>query len=536
MIRSEEVLQFLVGTPDDSREIDRIATEMGIDPLILMENASLAVFRVLRQLYNLENINILVLAGVGNNGGDALGLARKLHVEGYNVKVVIIGDPDNYRYPAKVNYNIVKALNMDITYIRSTQDIPVFSELVEWSDVIVDGVLGVGLNRDVRGVHSEVISLVNMSGKDVISIDIPSGVGGKDGKIYGAAIRAKATVVMGILKIGNLIYPGAEYNGKLYISRLSYPSSLLKSINIRQYVNLPIFFPRRREESHKGDYGKLLTVGGAVNYYGAPLFSTYAFLKSGGGYARLASLEEVIKVVAQKAPEIVFHPLKANREGAISSENLETILELIYTHRIDILIVGPGLSRSEDTLSLVRELLKKSDKPVILDGDGLYAIKDELDIVAKRRGNTVLTPHKMEFSRIFGLDIDYIEDNRVEVLREMSSKTNSIIVFKGAHTLIGYPNGDVFINLSGNPGMATAGSGDVLNGVIAASYGMGLRLGDAVKAGVFLHGLAGDIAAKELGMDGFTAWDLIMYLPKAVKLFRENHREVINSYLPEVVL
>ena len=536
MIRSEEVLQFLVGTPNDSRELDRMATEMGIDPLILMENASLAVFRVLRQLYDLNKTNILVLAGVGNNGGDALGLARKLHVEGYNVKVVIIGDPDNYRYPAKVNYNIVKALNMDLTFIRSSQDIPSFSELVEWSDVIVDGMLGVGLNRDVRGVHSEIISIVNMSGKDVISIDIPSGVGGADGKIYGAAIRAKATVVMGILKIGNLIYPGAEYNGKLYISRLSYPSSLLKSINIRQYVNLPIFFPRRREESHKGDYGKLLTIGGAINYYGAPLFSTYAFLKSGGGYARLASIEDVIKVVAQRAPEIVFHPLKPNEDGAISSENLETILDIISRYRIDILIVGPGLSRSGDTLELVRNLLIETDKPVILDGDGLYAVKDAIDIVGRRKGNTIMTPHKMEFSRIFGFDIDYVEDDRVGVLREMASKTNSIIVFKGAHTLIGYPNGDVFINLSGNPGMATAGSGDVLNGVIAASYGMGLRLGDAVKAGVFLHGLAGDIAARELGMDGFTAWDLIMYLPKAVKMFRENHREVINSYLPEVVL
>lgn len=536
MIKSEEVLQFIVGTPEDSRRLDRLATELGIDSLILMENASLAVFRVLRQMYNLSETKVLVVAGIGNNGGDALGLARKLYVEGYNVKTVIVGDPDNYRYPAKVNYKIVKNLNMEVNTIHSTHDIPLFKDLLEWSDVVVDGLLGIGINRDVRGVYSEIISLINTSGKDVISIDIPSGVGGADGKIYGSAIRAKATVVMGILKIGNLIYPGAEYNGKLYISRLSYSSPLIKSIDIRQYVNLPVNFPRRREESHKGDYGKLLTIGGAINYYGAPLFSTYAFLKSGGGYARLATLEEVIKVVAGKAPEIVFHPLTMNSEGAISSENIDKILDLIEMYRIDILIVGPGLSRSEDTLSLVRELLLKTNKPVILDGDGLYAIKDDLEIISRRDGQTILTPHKIEFTRVFGLEMDYVDENRIAVLRDISSRTKSIIVFKGAHTLIGYPNGDIFINLTGNPGMATAGSGDVLNGVIASSYGLGLRLGDAVKAGVFLHGLAGDIAANELGMDGFTSWDLLMYLPKAVKLFREKYREVIDRYLPEVVL
>ena len=536
MISSEEVFQYLVGTPDDSRELDRLASEVGIDPLILMENASLATFRVLRQNYDLENTKVLIVAGVGNNGGDALGLARKLYVEGYGVKVAVVGDPDHYRYPAKVNYNIIKSLNIDISHIIGSQDIPKFSELVEWCDVVVDGLLGVGLNREVKGVFSEVISLINSSGKDVISIDIPSGVGGKDGRIYGVAVKAKATVVMGVLKIGNIVYPGAEFNGKLYISRLSYPANMLRGINIRQYINIPISLPKRREDTHKGDYGKLLTIGGAVNYYGAPLFSTYSFLKAGGGYARLASLNDVIRVVAQKAPEIVFHPLKENSEGAISSENLNDIIEIITRHRVDILIVGPGLSRSEDSLELVRSILKSVNKPVILDGDGLYAIKGNLDLVSRRSSPTVLTPHKAEFSKVFDIDIDYIEENKIEVARETSQKTNSIIVFKGAHSLICYPNGDVFINLSGNPGMATAGSGDVLNGTIAAAHGLGLRIWDAVKAGVFIHGLAGDLAAQDLGIDGFTSWDLLMYLPKAVKLYRERYSETIGKYLPEVVL
>ncbi len=530
------ILKYLVGTSEDAAQLDRLAAEAGIDPLILMDNAALAVFRVLRSNFDLDRERVLILAGTGNNGGDALGTGLKLFVEGYDVKICIVGDPGRYGYPAERYYRVLVSLDAEVTPILGRPDLPRLREYLEWSTVIVDGIFGTGLNREVEGFYREVIKMVNASKKPVVSVDIPSGVGGGDAKIYGEAVRASYTVALGILKIGNIIYPGAEYNGRLYITRLAYPSSLLRQLETRTYLNIPIEIKPRKESGHKGEFGKLLTVGGAANYYGAPLLSTYAFLKAGGGYARLASLPEVIRVAASRAPEIVYHPLEDDGRGGLSTANIDHILEIIRDAGIDILILGPGLGRSGESQELARELFKKVDIPVILDGDGLYILREEPEIVKNRGGETVLTPHRAEFSKIFRVSMEMLEGSAVEMVREIAQENRCYIVYKGAHTQIATPDGEVFINMSGNPGMATAGSGDVLNGVIAAMYGLGLRMRDAVKNGVFIHGLAGDLAAEELGMDGMTSWDILEKLPKAVKMLRESREEVVERYLPEVVL
>lgn len=536
MMGRNGLLKYLVGKSQDAARLDRLASEAGIDQLILMDNASLAIFRVLRSNFDLEKERVLILAGIGNNGGDALGTGLKLFVEGYPVKIGVIGDPKRYGYPAEKYYRILVSLDADLSIVATHSDIPWLREAIEWSTVVVDGIFGIGLNRDVVGLYRDVIELINQSSRPVISVDIPSGVGGSDAKIYGVAVKATYTVALGILKIGNIIYPGAEYNGKLYITRLLYPGDLLRQLDTKTYLNIPVKLSPRKKSGHKGSFGKLLTIGGAKSYYGAPLLSTYAFLKTGGGYARLASIDEVIKVAASRAPEIVYHPLEPNQHGGISSNNIDKVLELVKDAGIDIIILGPGLGRSSEALELARQVFLEIDIPVILDGDGLYIVREDPEILRRRRGETILTPHRAEFSRIFRIPGEELEYSAVDLVREEAVKHKSYIVYKGPHTHIASPDGQVFINMTGNPGMATAGSGDVLNGVIAAMYGLGLKIRDAVKNGVFVHGLAGDIAAERYGVDGFTSWDLLNSLPRAVKTLRENYEEIVEKYLPTVVL
>jgi len=254
-------------------------------------------------------------------------------------------------------------------------------------------IFGTGLNRDVEGFYREVINMVNASKKPVVSVDIPSGIGGSDAKVYGAAVRASYTVALGILKIGNIIYPGAEYNGRLYITRLAYPSSLLRQLDTRTYLNIPIEIKPRKESGHKGEFGKLLTVGGAANYY-----------------------------AASRAPEIVYHPLEDDGRGGLSTSNIDRILEIIRDAGIDILILGPGLGRSGESQELARELFKKVDIPVILDGDGLYILREEPEIVRERGGETVLTPHRAEFSKIFRVSMEMLEGSAVEMVRQVATE------------------------------------------------------------------------------------------------------------------
>lgn len=506
-----------VATTEEMRAMDRYAIEtLGISDEILMENAGIAAACALAGEMEIAGRRFAVFCGGGNNGGDGFVVARKIHSGGGIVKVFLLADRNRYKGAARKNLDRLLNLAVDVRPVESVEDVRSY---ILHSHAIVDAIFGTGLDRDVEGLPREVIELINASGKPVLSLDIPSGVNGDTGNLMGEAIRATATVTFGLPKRGNLLYPGFLCGGKLYVTHISFPPELYDSETIRVEVNDPPPLPGRAPWGHKGDFGDVLFVAGAAGYYGAPAFSALSFLKAGGGYSRLAAPASVVPGLAAQAGEIVFVPQRETASGSIALRNRAALLEL--AGKVDLVVLGPGLSLAEETQKLVRELAAKIEKPVLIDGDGLTAVAKNPRFLKKRRYETVLTPHAGEMARITGKSVDAIEKDPVGILRETAAALDSIVVLKGAHTLIGFPDGRVFFNMSGNSGMATAGSGDVLTGAIGAMFGLGLPLQEAVRAGVFIHGLAGDIAAAGKGEDGITARDIMEGLPRAVAMVRE---------------
>jgi len=276
-----------------------------------------------------------------------------------------------------------------------------------------------------------------------------------------------------------------------------------------------------------------LFVAGAAGYFGATYFSAMSFLKTGGGYSRLAAPRSIMPHIASRGCEIVYIPLVETETGSLSLKNKDRILKL--AGEVDMAVIGPGLSLDQETQELVRELAKEVSRPILVDGDGLTAISDALDILENRKMETILTPHLGEMARIVKKPISEVGEDRIEILRNTTKKLNATIVLKGANSLIGYPDGRIYINMSGNCGMATAGSGDVLTGTIAAMVGLGLDIKNAVRMGVFMHGLAGDLASLEKGMDGIVAEDIMEHLPLAIKYYREKFDEIRDRYSLHVI-
>ena len=521
-----------VSTVGQMRNLDKSAMEeFGISTDLLMENAGQAVYFVILNEFGIKKKRFVVFCGIGNNGGDGLVVARKIHSNGGEVKVFLLGDEAKFEGVAKRNFEIVSKLPIEISNVASIDSI---KSAVLHSDAIVDAIFGTGLAREVNGIYNDVIQLINESQKTVFSIDIPSGINGDTGEMMGIAVKADYTVTFGLPKIGNMLYPGYDHCGKLYVSHISFPPSLYDADSIKVATNNPIELPRRDKEAHKGDFGEVLFIAGASSYLGAPYFSALSFLKAGGGYSRLATPLSISPFLANKGSEIVFVPQKETSSGSMALENNDRLLEL--SQGGDMVVMGPGISLNEETQELVRGLALEIEKPLLVDGDGNTAISKDIELIKKRKSQTILTPHLGEMSRIAKMEISEINRNKVGVLQETAKDLNAIIVLKGAHSLIGYPDGTVFINLSGNPGMATAGSGDVLTGTIAAMFGLGLALPDAVRMGVFMHGLAGDLAAKDKGEDGITAQDIMDYLPVTLKYYRDNFTKISENLYESIFI
>ncbi|HXF61081.1 MAG TPA: NAD(P)H-hydrate dehydratase [Caldilineaceae bacterium] len=505
-----------VSSVAEMRAMDRAAIERcRIPELLLMENAGLAVSRVIRRHWPVAGQRWLALCGIGNNGGDGLVAARQLHSLGAVVQVLALGDPARYQGAAATNYQAVSGLGIEIT--QASEPATVEAALAA-ADGVVDALLGTGITRPVEGLYAAAVQAINASGKPVVSVDIPSGVNGDTGQVQGVAVRAAHTVTFGLPKLGNLLYPGYELGGRLWVSHISFPPALYASGSLPAATNDPVPLPRRDPAGHKGDFGEALFVAGAASYYGAPYFAALSFMKAGGGYSRLATPASVAPYIAARAAELVYLPQEETAAGTIALSNRDRLLELI--ERMDFVVLGPGASLEPETQDLVRGLAAATPKPLLVDGDGLTAVSREPDVLRRRSAPTILTPHLGEMARLTGLSAAAIGEDRAGVARRTAQELNAIIVLKGAHSLIAYPDGRLYINLSGNAGMATAGAGDVLTGTIAAMAGLGLPVAEAARMGVFVHGLAGDLAAERVGEDGMTAQDILEALPEAVRLCR----------------
>lgn len=506
-----------VATVTEMRNLDRTAVEeFGIIEELLMENAGEATYYVILKEFGIKGKAFIIFCGAGNNGGDGFVVARKIHSNGGRVKVFVLGDRNKFKGAARRNLEIITRLPIEVRSVESTKSIRTD---VSHCDAVVDAIFGTGLIRHVEGLYGEVIRLINASGKTVFSVDIPSGVNGDTGEVMGVAVQADYTVTFGLPKIGNTLFPGYGHCGRLYVTHISFPPEIYDSESLRIQINLPPPIPLRNRSGHKGDFGEVLFIAGASNYFGAPYFAGQSFLKAGGGYSRLAAPKSITPFIANKGSEIVFVPQRETAHGSISFENKRDLLELC--EKMDMVVLGPGLSLDEETQRLARELTREITRPLLIDGDGITALCEDLEIIRAREWETILTPHLGEMSRITNMSIPDIDADKVNILQRHAGELNAIIVLKGAHTLIGYPDERVFVNLTGNAGMATAGSGDVLTGTIAAMFGQGLPLPDAVRKGVFMHGFSGDLAAEAKGEDGITAQDILEFLPHAVKMDRE---------------
>ncbi|HEY87912.1 MAG TPA: NAD(P)H-hydrate dehydratase [Dehalococcoidia bacterium] len=510
----------------EMRNLDRRATDdFGITQEMLMENAGEAAYFVILMEFGVRGKKFVIFCGMGNNGGDGFVVARKIHSTGGEVRVFFLGERDKLEGPAKKNLEVISKMPIEVYDVKSIEQT---KEAIFDCDAIVDAIFGTGLTREVAGIYEDAIQLINESRKKVFSIDIPSGVNGDTAQVMGSAVRSDYTIICGLPKIGNILYPGFDLCGKLYVSHISFPPSLYNTDSMKVQINDLVELPQRDRDTHKGRYGKALFIAGSSNYLGAPYFSALSFLKAGGGLSYLAIPKSISPFLASKGSEIVFIPQRETSSGSLARESLEELVE--FSKRVNMVVIGPGLSLNEETQELVRELARKIETPLLIDGDGITAVAGEIKLIRERKAETILTPHSGEMSRLTKMEVDEVNKDKINVLQKTAGKLNAIIVLKGAHSLIGYPDEAVYINTSGNPGMATAGSGDALTGAIAAMYGLGLPLRDAVRMGVFMHGLSGDLAAKEKGEDGVTAQDILDYLPNAVRYYRENFQQLSEKY------
>jgi hydroxyethylthiazole kinase-like uncharacterized protein yjeF len=520
-----------VASVSEMRKMDQTAVKKySIDEILLMENAGNAVFYAIEKEIGLKDKKFLILAGGGNNGGDGMVLGRKLHSNGAEVSLFLLTDEQKLKGITKKNFKILKKIGVSIKKKPNQKEI---QKALDGNDVIIDAMLGTGLSGEVKGIYKKTIELVNKSGKKVLSVDIPSGINGDTGTIMGVAVKSDITVTFGLPKIGNLNYPGYEQWKKLYVSHISFPPELYKDKSLKTAINYPLALKERGKDTHKGSFGKCLFISGAKKYLGAPYFSAMSFLKSGGGLSYLATPESISTSIGKKGKELVLLPQKETKTGSLSKTNLKELIE--FSKGVDFVVMGPGLSLDKETQELARSLIMKIKKPLLIDGDGLTALKGNIDILKKRKNLTVLTPHPAEFIRLFGGKTKETKTNRVQITREKSALYGCFIVFKGANSLIGCPDGEVFINLTGNPGMATAGSGDVLTGIIAAMLKVvpgnteKEKFENAVRTGVLIHGLAGDFSAREKGEDGITATDILNSIPEAIKKYRQAGNDLIGN-------
>lgn len=482
---------------EQTRLLERTAVDNGKTYLELMRNAGSAAAEILMQNCKPSD-KVAVICGKGNNGGDGFVIASHLYDNGYDVSVILAdGMPKTEDALAMLK----EAQKAGLQIVKSEQII--ISGIISDADWVVDALYGIGFKG---GLKEQYFSLLDCIKGKVLSVDLPSGVQCDTGTVQTRAFKADITVSFSTLKPANVLQPGNEYCGKVYVANVGISEKIVSlSPHIAHTIEPNIFKDKfyRDKNANKGTFGSAVCVCGSYGMAGAAILCGRAALRSGAGLVKMCVPNSIYPIVAPSLTEAIFVPYNSRSEVLSACANSSCAS------------IGCGMGKSADTLAIVEDIITNTDLPIVLDADGINSVCEHIDIL--RRGNIIITPHPQEFARLNAVDKDEIQADRIGYSTRFAKEYGIYVVLKGANTVIAAPDGEVFINTTGNPGMARGGSGDVLTGIITALLAQGLTLRDAALCGVYVHGYAGDIACAERGMTSMLPTDITEYLGKSFK-------------------
>ncbi|MEE3234019.1 MAG: NAD(P)H-hydrate dehydratase [Candidatus Latescibacterota bacterium] len=483
----------------------------------LMENAGKAVVESIASRWQgLDGLVVGVACGKGKNGGDGLVVARLLSQNGATVRVLLTNSPEQMSSEAFEQLRLAEKTNIKFEswFETDCSSISFFTGV----DILVDGLLGIGQEGAPRDPVSRVIELLNKVGKPIFSIDIPSGVVADNGSVPGSCVKASVTITFGFSKIGHLFHPGRDYCGALEVADIGFNPRAIDTVSadlfLSEIEDVRTHLPYRKGNAHKGNCGSVAVIAGSMGMTGAAALTSEAALRVGSGSAVLGIAKSLNDILEHAVTEVMTHPLpEVRRNRCLSLRSLGSIEKMLT--RASVLALGPGLGRHHETAELVRRLIVRCPIPLVLDADGLNACVGHLSLFSQRTKPTILTPHIGEFSRLLRVDAETVVSDLVNLAKNFAEKHQIVLLLKGAPSIVALPNGKVLVNSTGNAGMATAGSGDVLTGAVAGLVAQGVGVEDASVLGAYLHGHAGDRARDRLGEWGLVAGDILAELPHA---------------------
>ncbi len=516
-----------VVTAEQMQQIDSQCASIGLPTEVLMENAGKAVATEIKRIFGtVKERRFVVLVGPGNNGGDGLVSARYLNDWGASVTLYLCTKrPQNDR-----NLELVRERSITTVEADHDEGLSRLDELLLSADAVIDAIFGTGNLRPFKGILSEVLDRVSQARERnqklrLIALDLPSGLDATTSAIDPACPYADYTITLGFPKIGLFNMPGAERVGKLSVVDIGIPEYLAEDVRIEvitpQWVKTVL--PKRPLVANKGSFGRILIVAGSINYIGAAYLACSGAMRVGAGLVALATPSSIIPILASRLTETTYLPLPENESGIVSPEAARLIHNQLQSY--DVLLIGCGLGQSDSTSRFLQATLFESEQPLpplVLDADGLNILAKIPEWWRKLSSDAIITPHPGEMSRLTGVSIEGVQTDRIGIAMKMANEWHKTIVLKGAYTVVAGPGGQAMVSLVANPGLASAGTGDVLAGAIAGLLGQGLSLFNAAACGVYLHGMAGEMASSELGNAGMLASDLLPMLPRVIKNIKES--------------
>ena len=502
------------------READRrTIDEIGIPAIVLMENAGRQAVAAMEAAFDdLATSHVGVLCGRGNNGGDGFVIARTLVQRGVETSVFLLGSVADVRGDARTNLEVLGRIGLTVVEISNAQEWELHFSEISRCELLVDAILGTGFHGQLSGLLETVVADVNGLGVPVVAIDLPTGVSADTADVEGEAIEASMTVTLAAPKIPLVLPPADSHSGDLVIADIGIPLPLLDEVE-GPYIELLTrermreLVPARSAESHKGDFGRVLIVAGSLGRSGAAHLAALGALRSGAGLVTIATPKSCLPIVAAMAPEYMTEGLDETAAGTVDYAALDRVLDF----KADVIAVGPGLGQSPGTAAFVHGLLERAGVPLVLDADALNAFSGDPDRLMGRDGvDVVITPHPGEMARLLNTSVEAVQHDRLRHATEFAARHRVHVVLKGHRTIIAGPDNRAFINLTGNSGMATGGTGDLLTGMIAAWFGQLLDAEAACKLAVYLHGAAGDLAEADEGDVALVASDVAARLGDAV--------------------